>query len=563
MESKGAFYVFNDLASPEFPIFAITSRGLEYPQIVFKRDQKKPFIGILGIAKDDSTTKRYVMVVTESSFVAFLLPNSSLPIYRITKTVLVPIDSNAAYQDPFRQKVEAFYSNDALYYSTGFNITERLTRNPGFDINGKFVLNRFLLKRMKAMLRDDNLRSKMLLVIRGYVNIGRFFVPDPTSGHRLLTATVALITRVSPAMIATRYGRRGADSHGNVANHAETEVSLILTESGRGTGIVKLASFVQVRGSVPVMWGQTPDLTHIVPKIEFSGNNLSDHIDAFKRHVAVLQKRYGNVAFVNLLSDKPGEHELAELFHNISLIHSSSPMVRFDVHKLKNLKPLSVMLIGLVKRVGFDILDSLSLFDGQFNGKFVYKQHGVVRTNCLDCLDRTNHVQKITSEIAVSMIFDRMGIQRCPAVTEIISWINNQWTLNGNHLSLQSCGSRALHVEMRNKIKTQVKDVFSSATRFYQDHFNVADREMALRILHGAQTPTVSKSPIFFLTFHKYLDPQRAMRPVTVPKKWLVHWFDGVERASAFLVANPNGGLSILLIINGSKGMRQLLCCVR
>ena len=40
-----------------------------------------------------------------------------------------------------------------------------------------------------------------------------------------------------------------------------------------------------------------------------------------------------------------------------------------------------------------DFLDSSSFFQISDNGTIHNKQTGVVRTNCLDCLDRTNVIQ--------------------------------------------------------------------------------------------------------------------------------------------------------------------------
>ena len=63
----------------------------------------------------------------------------------------------------------------------------------------------------------------------------------------------------------TRMWRRGADLDGNVANFVETEQ--LLEANGY------LASYVQVRGSIPLLWEQIVDLTY---KPSFKLINLED-----------------------------------------------------------------------------------------------------------------------------------------------------------------------------------------------------------------------------------------------------------------------------------------------
>lgn len=44
--------------------------------------------------------------------------------------------------------------------------------------------------------------------------------------------------------------------------------------------------------------------------------------------------------------------------------------------------------------------------------KVVRKQSGVIRTNCIDCLDRTNVVQGVVAQRAVNIQLHQMGVFR-------------------------------------------------------------------------------------------------------------------------------------------------------
>lgn len=57
----------------------------------------------------------------------------------------------------------------------------------------------------------------------------------------------------------TRYFSRGVDEDGNVSNYAETEQVVV----SRGGAV---ASFSQVRGSIPVFWAQVTN-TKYTPKL--------------------------------------------------------------------------------------------------------------------------------------------------------------------------------------------------------------------------------------------------------------------------------------------------------
>ena len=65
---------------------------------------------------------------------------------------------------------------------------------------------------------------------------------------------LALVSRRSCNYAGTRFNVRGADNEGNVANFVETEQ--IVTHADFK------CSFVQVRGSIPIIWTQKPNLKY-------------------------------------------------------------------------------------------------------------------------------------------------------------------------------------------------------------------------------------------------------------------------------------------------------------
>lgn len=109
-------------------------------------------------------------------------------------------------------------------------------------------------------------------------------------------ARLTLLGRRLTEFAGTRYLKRGISSFGFVANDVEVEQIL---EDGTG----QMASFVQVRGSVPVSWSQKTSFATAKPKIELD-SGPSD-IVATRRHFAHLMERYGTpVCVLNLLKKK-------------------------------------------------------------------------------------------------------------------------------------------------------------------------------------------------------------------------------------------------------------------
>jgi hypothetical protein len=66
---------------------------------------------------------------------------------------------------------------------------------------------------------------------------------------------MCIISRRSCRRPGVRYETRGVDALGNVANFVETEF-FVWREAEAEQGAVKVASFVIIRGSVPVYWHQ-------------------------------------------------------------------------------------------------------------------------------------------------------------------------------------------------------------------------------------------------------------------------------------------------------------------
>ena len=75
-------------------------------------------------------------------------------------------------------------------------------------------------------------------------------------------------------------------------------------------------------------------------------------------------------------------------------------------------------------------------------------QTGVIRTNCVDCLDRTNNAQCMMGMVALGLQFYALGIIDLPKIDTLSDagrMLENMYADHGDTLSLQYGGSALIH----------------------------------------------------------------------------------------------------------------------
>ena len=112
-----------------------------------------------------------------------------------------------------------------------------------------------------------------------------------------------LISRRSTQRCGTRLFVRGGDENGWVANFVETEQLLEVN------GMV--SSFIQTRGSIPLLWHQRPDLRYKPPPTLELRQGVS-HRDCFSRHFDEQKRHYGQQVIINLIDQKGAEGRLEQ-----------------------------------------------------------------------------------------------------------------------------------------------------------------------------------------------------------------------------------------------------------
>jgi endonuclease/exonuclease/phosphatase family metal-dependent hydrolase len=365
--------------------------------------------------------------------------------------------------------------------------------------------------------------SRMLTsVVRGYAAT-MMIPPSSTPLRRTVSSrpsTLTVISRLSSRRAGTRFNSRGVDDDGNVANFVETE-TIFWSPSG------VCFSYVQIRGSVPIFWESSSSLLPGQQKIQITRSPEATQ-PASDKHFAALEHVYGAVHIVNLLSaSKPGEAELTERYRyhisnsplrkgrgeNEASEHYLLRETEFDFHErtrgaggyegARAIRPyLEASAEAFVYFMSEDTGDSAKATEQHAITKpvAVMQQSGVFRVNCLDCLDRTNLVQGLISQMALELFLSHRG-----EVASQDFWMRHSslWADNGDALSTIYAGTGALKSSFTRHGKMSlagaIADARKSATRLYVNNFADKGRQNTIDLLLGrllGQTPVELYDPI-------------------------------------------------------------------
>ncbi|CAG8730508.1 10560_t:CDS:2, partial [Cetraspora pellucida] len=108
------------------------------------------------------------------------------------------------------------------------------------------------------------------------------------------------------------------------------------------------------------------------------------------------------------------------------------------------------------------------------NNEVHCKQAGIFRTNCMDCLDRTNVVQSALAREVLNLQLLRLGISE---------FIDGVWANNGDSISREYAGTSAL--KGKRNLQGVVNDASNSLARMFQNTFKDFFRQATIDFLLG------------------------------------------------------------------------------
>jgi hypothetical protein len=504
---------------------------------------------------------KYIIVITKAQPMGRIKGHM---IYKVVTTEFLSLREKPLHdpdEDNYLNLLKTLIKTSPLYFSYSFDITNTFQRQAHLDpsiplwkrADDRFYWNRFVssdLIDFRGGLsggygkhpngNQPGVDPYILPVMYGMLEIRNTSI----KGTPL---TFVLITRRSRLKAGTRYFSRGIDENGNVSNFNETEQSIILNDSasggpggfgsnqgaagGKAGKETQVLAYVQTRGSVPVYWAEINTLKY-TPKLQVRG--VDNALPAAKKHFAEQIRLYGDNWLVNLVNQKGREQRVKEAYEEMVSMVVNSPTEnvegdRITSEKFHIIDPANAQTVyDRLHYVYFDfhnetkglrwdraklLLDQLEphiLKHGYFCGvdmpgdaggvEVRRHQTAVVRTNCMDCLDRTNVVQSMLGRYVLSRMLIDLGLMREGESAEedkaFEHLFRNVWADNADVVSKSYSGTGALKTDFtRLGIRTKqgaLQDLNNSITRYCLNNFSDGPRQDAFDLFLGNHLPSDS-----------------------------------------------------------------------
>ena len=461
----------------------------------------------------------YMLLVTKRSQVAVLGGHN---VYQIDETDLISLTMSESSRlrsekNSEEERYKAILNNldltRSFYFSYSYDITQTLQHNinrerkahqdgfshaPSPDYNTMFVWNHHLLSPAVGVLKNPY--DWCLPIIHGYVDQSKLIVLG-----RLVY--ISIFARRSRFFAGARFLKRGANDLGYVANDVETEqiVSEQTTTSFHSAGPMLYAnpnytSYVQHRGSIPLYW--TQENTGVSPKPDIKLNLVDPFYSAAALHFDNLFERYGAPVYIlNLVKSRERTAResilLKEFTTAVTYLNQFLPPDKKLIYKAWDMsraaKSRDQDVIQTLEDIAGDIIPKTGFFrNGNDVDSGLQLQNGVARTNCIDCLDRTNAAQFVIGKRALGHQLHALGVIDETTVeydSDAVNLFTNMWHDHGDTIAIQYGGSHLVNTMATyrkiNQWSSHSRDMVESFKRYYNNSFLDAQRQEAYNLFLG------------------------------------------------------------------------------
>lgn len=396
------------------------------------------------------------------------------------------------------------------------SLAARHNLNAGFEdgFNDRFVWNSHLL----GLLRQEDALDWCVAVVHGFIDQARIAV----KGRNI---TVTIIARRSRHFAGARFLKRGANNQGDVANEVETEqivcdnLTTSFHDARSGVFCSPLyTSYVQHRGSIPLFWSQ--DVSNMSPKPPIELNAQDPFYTAAALHFNSLFERYGHpVLVLNLIKKKehtPRETKLGAEFEEcvryLNQFLPESSRIKYtawDMSRASKTRDQSV--IEYLEQYAEETIQTTGIFhNGPVRTQQI--QDGLCRTNCIDCLDRTNAAQFVIGKKALGYQLKALGITDTVNIdydSDAVNLLTEMYHDHGDTIALQYGGSHLVNtMETYRKINqwtSHSRDLIESIRRFYSNSFVDSQRQDAINLFLGNYVWEAGRPQLWDLATDFYL----------------------------------------------------------
>lgn len=451
---------------------------------IFKTAYKQ-IAGILGVIHLYSN--HYVITIDSVSDHGEI--SLGKPTHKVESFSILPLNTKQKPDEDELKYIEILRShlnNSTLFFSYHYDLTNTNANQNGnpLGFNDEFMWNYFVSSKLIEFAKTTSYATNFVLpVIYGYTK----FVNYPFGQEPI---TFGLITRRSRFRAGTRYFRRGINREGNVANFNETEQFLI-------TATNKVYSYLQIRGSVPIFWAEMNNLKY-KPKLLLGPN---DYLPA-RQHFDNCISRYGTNYLVNLVNQS-GYEKPIKMGYEEAVTALNDPQIKYTYfdfhHECSKMRWDRVkLLLHHLAELGLSPEDYTLIQASSSGAEILKKQSHVVRTNCMDCLDRTNVVQSMLGRWVLQQQLKDEGL-----IDGAIEWkdlkhdlnliFQSIWADNADYVSMAYSGTGALKTDYtrtgKRTKKGALNDLINSITRYVKNNYYDGLRQDGFDLFLGIVEP--------------------------------------------------------------------------
>lgn len=479
------------------------------------------------------------------------------------------VRSNLAYSKDENRYKKFLCSMDLtkdFFFSYSYNIMLSLQKNlSSQNVRGQslyetlFVWNEFLTRGIRNNLQNTSWTVALVYGFFKQVNLS-------ISGRKFDLITIA---RRSRHYAGTRYLKRGVNERGRVANDVETE-QIVFADASDGSPM-QISSVVQIRGSIPLFWSQEasplnmkPDIILFKKDAMFEATRLHFEnlvmrygnpiiiLNLIKTHEkkpreTILRTEFANA--VKSINKTLSKEDCLRYLHWDLTWHSRRSKATNVLSQLGKVAMFALNLTGIFycpvtpnmspeglfpysysdnNNVIDEFLveqDTVKMYnadketevgngycngDGEnkdYNVKAKTVQSGVLRTNCIDCLDRTNVAQYAYGLVALGRQLHALGFIESPHIklgNPLAKDLMKVYESMGDTLAFQYGGSAA-HNKIFSRSRGQWKaaaqsqELIRTLQRYYNNTYTDGFKQKAINIFLGHFQPQQGKPVLWKL----------------------------------------------------------------
>ena len=336
----------------------------------------------------------------------------------------------------------------------------------------------------------------------------------------------------------------------------------------------RYTSYTQMRGSAPFFWSQDTIQGRITPKPQILVDRADPYFSATAIHFNSLMSRYGSpIIILNLVKikeKKPHEQILSGLLkESIEYLNQFLPPQHamqykaWDMARVTKCKEQKV--IEILAEIAEQVMKETGFFHSgpqiycnelrkhpSFTGMkgFGYSankpglmQTGILRVNCVDCLDRTNATQFMVGKCALGFQLYALGVVESPILhfdSDALRMLEELFEAHGDTLALQYGGSQMVHrIRTYRKIApwtSYSRDIMQTVSRYYSNAFTDTDKQQAINLFLGTFKPYGNIYHIWDIPTDYYLHHSSTINldSHSIRQSYTKWWHDEVMKALPF-----------------------------